>query len=97
VVKVKIVRRSLFHTKTLRPRANRDFRNTQQPRCRIRASKFHQSAAADLQHVALENPDGQQVLVVTNTGPARTIELRLANMAASVPLKANSVTTLAWR
>jgi glucosylceramidase len=56
-----------------------------------------QSAAADLQHVALENPDGQQVLVVTNTGPARTIELRLANMAATVPLKANSVTTLAWR
>ena len=55
------------------------------------------SAAADLQHVALENPDGQQVLVVTNTGPARTIDLRLANMAASVPLKAASVTTLAWR
>ncbi len=56
-----------------------------------------QSPAADLQHVAIENPNGQQVLVVTNTGPARTIELRLANMAASVPLKANSLTTLAWR
>lgn len=56
-----------------------------------------QSAAADLQHVALENPDGQQVLVVTNTGPARTIELRQANMAAPVLLKTNSVTTLAWR
>jgi glucosylceramidase len=56
-----------------------------------------QSAAADLQHVALENPDGQQLLIVTNTGPARTIELLLANMAASVLLKANSVTTLAWR
>jgi glucosylceramidase len=56
-----------------------------------------QSAAADLQHVALENPDGQQVLVVTNPGPAKTIELRLANMAAPVPLKANSVATLAWR
>jgi len=56
-----------------------------------------QSASADLHHVALENPDGQQVLVVTNAGTARTIELRLANMVASVPLKANSVTTLAWR
>jgi len=56
-----------------------------------------QSATVNLQHVALENPDGQQVLVVTNTGAARTIELRLANMAASVPLKANSLTTLAWR
>jgi glucosylceramidase len=62
------------------------------------ARRFHsQSSAADLRHVALENPDGQQVLVVTNTGPARTIGLRLANVAASVPLKANSVTTLAWK
>ncbi len=56
-----------------------------------------ESTAAGLQHLALENPDGQQVLVVTNTGPARTMELRLANMAASVPLKSNSLTTLAWR
>jgi glucosylceramidase len=56
-----------------------------------------QSSSPDLRHVALENPDGHQVLVVTNTGPARTIELRLANMAASVPLKASSLTTLAWR
>jgi len=56
-----------------------------------------QSSSPDLHHVALENPDGQQVLVVTNTGPARTIELRLANMAASVPLKASSLSTLAWR
>ncbi|MGD1022060.1 MAG: glycoside hydrolase family 30 beta sandwich domain-containing protein [Candidatus Sulfotelmatobacter sp.] len=56
-----------------------------------------QSSAVALQHVALENPDGQQVLVVTNPGPARKIELRLADMAASVPLKATSVTTLAWR
>jgi glucosylceramidase len=56
-----------------------------------------QSATVDLQHVALENPDGQQVLVVTNAAAARTIELQLANMTAAVPLKANSVTTLAWR
>jgi glucosylceramidase len=54
------------------------------------------STIAGLEHVAVENPDGQQVLVVTNPGSARTIELRLANIAASVPLKANSVTTLAW-
>ena len=56
-----------------------------------------QSAAADLQHVGLENPDGQQVLVVTNAGPARAVELRLANRAAQVSLKENSVTTFAWR
>jgi glucosylceramidase len=56
-----------------------------------------QSTLTDLKHVALENPDGQQVLVLTNPGVARTIELRLANMTASVPLKAASVTTLAWK
>jgi hypothetical protein len=37
------------------------------------------------------------VLVLTNTGLAKTIDLRLADMAASVALKENSVTTLAWR
>ena len=47
--------------------------------------------------MALENPDGQQVLVVTNPGHAKKIKLRLTNMAATVPLKANSVVTLAWR
>jgi glucosylceramidase len=65
-----------------------------------------QSTAVDLQHIAVENPDGQQVLVVTNPGPVRPIELRLADRAALVPflgnlpvlsLKPNSVTTLAWR
>jgi glucosylceramidase len=55
-----------------------------------------QSRAADLQHVAVKNPDGQRVLLLTNPGPARTIEVRLANVAASVPLKTNSLTTLVW-
>ena len=56
-----------------------------------------QSGAVDLEHVALENPDGQQVLVVTNRQEARSIELKLGSMTASVPLKANSLTTMAWR
>lgn len=56
-----------------------------------------QSRSANPQHVALENPDGQRVLVITNPEAAQTIELRLADMAAQVPLKANSVTTLAWQ
>jgi glucosylceramidase len=56
-----------------------------------------QSPAVDLQHVAFENPDGQRVLVVTNPRSARTIELRLANMTAVMPLKTNSVTTITWR
>ena len=56
-----------------------------------------QSAAAEIEHVAFENPDGQRVLVVTNPGPARTIELGLANLTASIPLNTNSMTTLVWR
>ena len=56
-----------------------------------------QSAGADLEHVGLENPDGQQVLIVTNPGPAREIELRLADRAARVSLKDKSLTTLTWR
>jgi glucosylceramidase len=55
-----------------------------------------QSTAEGLSHVAAENPDGQRVLLVTNTGAARAIELRAGNMSATVPLKAASLTTLAW-
>ena len=56
-----------------------------------------QSTGADLYHVGLENPDGQQVLVVSNAGVARTVQLQLGNITASVPLKAKSLTTLAWK
>jgi len=50
----------------------------------------------EIEEVAAENPDGQRVLLVTNTGAARAIELRAGNMSATVPLKAASLTTLAW-
>jgi len=56
-----------------------------------------QSAANNLSHASFENPDGQRVLVLTNPGTARNCELRLAEASASVPLAANSVTTLVWR
>jgi len=55
-----------------------------------------QSAASELQHVAVENPDGQRVLVLTNPGAARAVEVRQGDMVASISLKANSVTTLTW-
>lgn len=55
-----------------------------------------QSALADLQHVAFENPDGQRVLVVTNGGVARDVVLQLGNARTTVQLAGDSVTTLVW-
>ena len=55
-----------------------------------------QSTAADIHHIALENPDGRRLLVLTNAGPARSVELRLGDQMARIPLKPNSLTTLAW-
>ena len=55
-----------------------------------------ESTASDLHHVAFENARGEQVLVLVNPGPARNCELRLGDMAASVPLARDSVTTLTW-
>lgn len=54
-------------------------------------------AAADVSHVAFENPDGQRVVVVTNPGPARAIQIQLGGQSAQVPLKEKSLTTLTWR
>ena len=56
-----------------------------------------QSQASDMQHVAVENPSGERVVILTNPGNATTCTLRLAGSVASVPLPADSVTTLAWK
>jgi O-glycosyl hydrolase len=53
-------------------------------------------AGTELEHVAFENPDGTQALILTNAGSARKVDRAQANFATTVPLKANSVTTLAW-
>jgi len=37
------------------------------------------------------------VLVVSNAGAARTVRLQLGDMAALIPLKTKSLTTLAWK
>jgi glucosylceramidase len=55
-----------------------------------------QSRVTEIKNVAVQNPDGQMAVILTNPGAANTVSLRLANWAASVRLKANSVTTLAW-
>jgi glucosylceramidase len=56
-----------------------------------------QSQAQNLSHIALENPDGQRVLILTNLGVARTIQVNLGLQAASVSLEENSVATLVWK
>jgi glucosylceramidase len=56
-----------------------------------------QSRASDLDHAAFENPDGQRVLVLTNTGVSRDCPIRLGDKTAVISLSRNSVTTLEWR
>jgi glucosylceramidase len=56
-----------------------------------------QSQAANLSHVAFENPGGEKVVVLTNTGAARTVELRQGQSAVSISLEENSIATLVWR
>ena len=47
-------------------------------------------------HVAFENPDGQKVLVVTNSGDAKTIKIQQGNKATELSAPAKSVNTLTW-
>jgi glucosylceramidase len=56
-----------------------------------------QSAVHDLHHVALENPGGSSVLVVTNSGPARTVTLQMNGMQAELSLEHDSLTTYSWK
>jgi glucosylceramidase len=51
----------------------------------------------DVDHIAFENSDGQEVLIVTNSGPAQTITVRQDELVTDVSCGANSVLTLVWR
>jgi glucosylceramidase len=55
-----------------------------------------QSEALNLGRVALENPGGQKVLILTNTGSARAIQVNQGPRSATVPMKENSIATLVW-
>ncbi|HME33518.1 MAG TPA: glycoside hydrolase family 30 beta sandwich domain-containing protein [Terriglobales bacterium] len=55
-----------------------------------------QGMVPEVAHVACENPDGQKVLVLTNTAAARSVVLQMGGWVADVPLAADCVTTLAW-
>jgi O-glycosyl hydrolase len=51
----------------------------------------------DLHHVALENPGGSSVLVVTNPGAARSVVLQMNGVQADLSLDHDSLTTLVWK
>jgi len=55
-----------------------------------------QGAAPNLHHLAFENPGGQRVLVLTNTGVSRECHVRLGDKTAIISLSPNSVTTAQW-
>jgi len=54
------------------------------------------STVAGVDHVAFENPSGQRVVVLTNAGPARDLSLQLGNLAGSIHLEGDSLTTVVW-
>jgi glucosylceramidase len=56
-----------------------------------------QSQAPNLGHVALENPGGQKVLILTNLGAARSVQVNCGLNLATVPLEENSIATLVWK
>jgi glucosylceramidase len=51
---------------------------------------------AGVEHVALENPDGSRVLIITNRGEARTVDCGLDSSTLQVRMPGNSVVTLVW-
>jgi O-glycosyl hydrolase len=56
-----------------------------------------EGVVANLDHVACENPDGQKVLVMSNTAATRPVVLQMGAMEADLTLAADSVTTLTWK
>ena len=51
---------------------------------------------AGVEHVALENPDGSRVLIITNRGEARRIDCGLNSFTLQVRMPKDSVVTLEW-
>lgn len=51
---------------------------------------------AGVEHVALENPDGSRVLIITNLGKARTVDCGLDSSTLQLRMPGDSVVTLVW-
>ena len=55
-----------------------------------------ESTLTGISHAALANPDGTQVLVVSNPGPAQTATVQMGARKADIALDKGSVTTWVW-
>jgi glucosylceramidase len=47
-------------------------------------------------HVAFENPDGQRILVIANSGAAKSVQAKLAGDVAELTLPKDSLSTFCW-
>lgn len=56
-----------------------------------------QGQVANLSHIAFQNPEGENVVVLTNSGAARTVEIIDGLQSATIPMEGNSVSTLCWK
>jgi glucosylceramidase len=64
---------------------------------RRRAKRFDsQGQIENVAHVAFVNPDDAKTVVLSNTGGARKVQVRLGGLMAEIALPANSVTNLHW-
>ena len=53
--------------------------------------------SAGVDHVAFENPNGQKILVLTNSRRRENRNLKQSNKTAELTLPAESITTLIWK
>ena len=61
------------------------------------ARRFDSAGAPALSHAAFENPNGERVLVITNSGAASSVDLRHGNSQATIALPEDSLATLRWQ
>jgi glucosylceramidase len=65
---------------------------------RHRARRFaSEGSLSDLHHVAFSNPDSENVVVLSNSGQARSVTLQLGDSVAQIQLDQKSLATLVWR
>jgi len=61
------------------------------------ASVFASSGDLEkIDHVAVQNPDGSRVLILTNQGREQTVQCALHEQSLSISLPPDSITTLTW-